>query len=134
MSGASSGDVDSICDRVSALRFCKELRDVQRRTKCTEATVIEFLATFGKYLQCPQPKLDLTGNDKIMQQAAGVSHLILNGCAGPCNKYVYLPSNKRTHCPKCGYPRYGEDGQPNEASCFAFFHVNCLVVLNFFLN
>lgn len=109
-----SDDVDVTCLGISSLRLCKELRDVQKRTKCTENTVLDFLATFGKFLGCPLATIDLTGHDKFMQKVAGVSCLILNGCSGPCNQFVYLPSNKMTHCPNCGHPRYGADGQPNE--------------------
>ena len=44
----------------------------------------------------------------------------LNGCQG-CNKFVYLPTDKRRSCPYvkadgqvCGHSRFHEDGQPKE--------------------
>ena len=56
-----------------------------------------------------------------MQQRAGVQFLILNGCI-KCNKFVYLPDDKRSFCPHviddsgtvCGGPRFNADGKANE--------------------
>ena len=55
-----------------------------------------------------------------MQAKAGVGFLALNGC-NACNKFVYLPDDKRTICPYvkangevCGEPRYDSNGQPKE--------------------
>ena len=65
-------------------------------------------------------------NDKQMQEAAGVSFLRLNGCV-KCHKFVYLPQDRRTHCPQvleggvvCGGPRFDDEGHSLEV----FF--NCL--------
>lgn len=56
----------------------------------------------------------------LSQAKAGVMFLALNGCTG-CNKFVYLPSDKRESCPYvkkngevCAEPRYGANGQPKE--------------------
>jgi len=55
--------------------------------------------------------------------------MALNGCIG-CNKFVYLPSDKRTSCPYvkengevCAEPRYGANGQPKEVC-------NCLLCMH----
>ena len=59
----------------------------------------------------------------LLQAKAGVTFLALNGCTG-CNKFVYLPSDKRKSCPYikangevCAEPRFGTDGQPKEVVC-----------------
>ena len=103
-------------------RFCNDIRQLQRRTKCTEATVVDFLATFEKYLKCPTAGVmarSLRKHDKKMQERAGVHFLILNGCT-KCDKFVYLPEDKRTVCPYvsrgklCGARRFHLNGKPKE--------------------
>ena len=82
-------------------KFCNDIRQLQKRTKCTEATVIDFLATFEKYLDCPTAGVmsqSLRKCDKKMQARAGVQFIILNGCT-KCMKFVYVPKDKRTVCP-----------------------------------
>ena len=103
--------------------FCNDVRQIQRRTKCSEATVVDFLATFEKYIDCPTAGImakSLRECDKIMQQRAGVNFIILNGCP-QCEKFVYTPDDKRSFCPYvlnggavCGAPRYNADGKPKE--------------------
>lgn len=55
-----------------------------------------------------------------MQKAAGIRFLRLNGCTG-CHKFVYLPDDRRTHCPcvkadgnVCGSPRFDAQGKALE--------------------
>ena len=63
-----------------------------------------------------------------MQEAAGVSFLRLNGCP-KCNNYVYLPDDKRAHCPQvkdgtpCGAARFDEDGKPLEVVCMSALQI-----------
>ena len=100
--------------------FCRQVRGVQQRTKCTEATVIDFISTFGKHLKCPTANIDFRKCDVKMQSRAGVGFLILHGCI-KCNKFVFTPDDKRTHCPYvkpdgevCGAARFDGDGKPKE--------------------
>ena len=102
-------------------RFCQDIRHVQRRTKCTEATIKDFLETFQKYLECPATLKKLRACDKDRQYRAGIEILSLNGCT-KCHQFVYLPKDKRRHCPfvdessgnVCGGPRFDAKGRPNE--------------------
>ena len=55
-----------------------------------------------------------------MQTRAGVGFLILHGCV-KCDKFVFTPDDKRTHCPYvhvnghvCGEPRFDVNGKPKE--------------------
>lgn len=120
-------------------QFYKDLRGMQKETNCTEKVVLQFISKFEKYCKCPIQS-SLSSHDKKMQvnfefefvansrcvvhilpQAqAGVGFLSLNGCPG-CDKFVYLPNDKRKTCPYvkadgqiCGEPRFNEDGQPKE--------------------
>jgi len=116
-------------------QFCKDIREAQKRTRCTEATVINFIQTFEKYLKIPvMARASLRRCDKNMQQKAGCHFIILNGCVG-CDRFVYLPNDKRTHCPRhkpdgsvCGAARYKLDGKPREVCVCA--HISCLYVYN----
>ena len=58
----------------------------------------------------------------LWQAQAGVRYFILHGCV-KCNKFVYVPSDKRATCPYakpngevCGAARYDEDGKPREVN------------------
>ena len=97
-------------------QFCNEIRQIQRRTGCTEATVIEFLSTFEKFIQCPTEGImhkSLKTCDRLMQKRAGVQFLILNGCI-KCKKFVFLPDDERSFCPDCGGPRFDAHGKAKE--------------------
>ena len=55
-----------------------------------------------------------------LQAEAGVQYIILHGCA-KCDRYVYVPADKRDTCPHvnedgqvCGEPRYDTCGEPKE--------------------
>lgn len=66
-------DVDG-CDGVRSSdgvhNLYKELRHVQRKTRCTEKTILEFISTFQKYIDCPMSKNRLRAYDKEMQVRA----------------------------------------------------------------
>ena len=144
-------------DAIDEEKFYKDLRRLQQRTLCTEKTVLDFISTFEKYSNCPVNS-SLRACDKKMQvkfeffvsliqfhtshllyilsQAkAGVMFLALNGCTG-CNKFVYLPSDKRKNCPHvkangevCGEPRFGANGQPKEVRLKLFVFVCCACMI-----
>ena len=120
--GCDVSDEDSSSDDEDdgGEKFCRDVRDLQRRTNCSDATVIDFIATFGKYLKCSTPEIDFKKFDVKMQSRAGVGFLILHGCV-KCDKFVFTPDDKRTHCPYvkpdgevCGGDRFDADGKPIE--------------------
>ena len=56
-----------------------------------------------------------TACDKQLKEAAGITVIELHGCNNPkCNKHVYGPEDKSTHCPCCGESRFDETGTPKE--------------------
>lgn len=98
--------------------FCEDVRRLQQRAKCSDATCEDIVVTFSKYLSFAAP--DFRSQDKELKKAAGVSFLRLNGCP-KCHKFIYLPEDRRTHCAQvnkdgtvCGHPRYDDSGKPFE--------------------
>ena len=66
--GCDVSDEDSSSDDEDdgGEKFCRDVRDLQRRTNCSDATVIDFIATFGKYLKCSTPEIDFKKFDVKM--------------------------------------------------------------------
>lgn len=68
----------------------KDLRHLQKRTKCTENTILDVIATFEKHLDCP-----LAGNlrtcDKKMQVVVALLFLLVL-------LFVCLPHHPRDCC------------------------------------
>ena len=90
--------------------FCVDLRRLQQRCGCSDATCKEILKTFGGYLRMDTPK-SLKKCDKKLHAAAGAQVLRLNGCPS-CNKTVFLPDDPAVSCPYvkadgtvCGHAR-----------------------------
>ena len=99
--------------------FIKDLRKLQTHTNCTNKTCVDFIRLFGKYFgedQVPTHNESFQTCDKKLKEAAGVNVLELHGCP-TCNRHVYLPTSKETHCPHCGGGRYDTQGKPKEV-CF----------------
>ena len=92
-------------------QFCSDLRRLQQRRKCTDIICADIVLTLGRYLSVDLKNFRI--NDKAMQEAAGVSFLRLNGCV-TCHKFVYLPQDRRTHCPRCGGQRFDDEGHALE--------------------
>ena len=99
-----SGEADN--DEEERRRFCADLRRLQQRNKCSNATCEDICSTFAKYISVDLN--DFKMFDKEMRQEAGVSFLRLNGC--PCDKHIYLPNDRRTTCPSCGKSRFDTKG------------------------
>ena len=103
-------------------QFCVDLRRLQERCKCTEAMCADIVQTLGKYLKIT-PKQHKKADNKLCKDA-GVERIRVHGCIG-CNKFVYLPDDKRTSCPHikkdgtvCGAARF-DNGKPREVTtCF----------------
>ena len=93
-------------------RICADLRRLQSRSGCSNATVENFLEIFSKYLGITTPA-PLKKYDKAIQKAAGAQVLRLNGCEN-CHRHVYLPSDPAKFCPHCGGDRFRECGKPFE--------------------
>ena len=96
-----------------ARSFCADLRRLQQRNKCTNATCEDICSTFAKYLKMPAP--DFRACDKKMKQQAGVHFLRLNGCP-KCHQHVYVPEDRSEICPHvhangnvCGHSRFDEN-------------------------
>jgi hypothetical protein len=59
-------DVDAHRSDGDMYELCKDLRHLQQRTHCTEATILDVLATFEKHLGCGVAG-NLRAYDKTMQ-------------------------------------------------------------------
>lgn len=109
---------DDIFDAEDAEELFLELRRLQSKTKCTEATLFEIIQTFSKYHNLEAPtKADLKRVDRKMQNLAGATYLELHGCKKSltaCGKFVFEPKDKRERCPLCGAERFNANGKPNE--------------------
>lgn len=92
-------------------QFCTDLRKIQQRNKCTNALCSDVVLTLGKYLNIT-PK-NFRKYDKILQQEAGIRFLRLNGCT-TCNKFVFLPEDRRRLCPLCQGPRFDANNKALE--------------------
>lgn len=107
-----------IFDAEDSAEFFAELRRLQSKTKCTEATLFEIIDTFSKYHDMAAPtKSDLAKIDKKMQKLAGATYLELHGCKRSktgCGKFVFKPEDKRACCPLCGAARFDVKGKPLE--------------------
>jgi hypothetical protein len=98
---------------INSEEFTKDIRKLQARTKCTNKTCVDFIRLFGKYVGEDKVAKGFHTCDKKLKEAAGVNVLQLHGCT-TCNRHVFLPSSKATHCPHCGGARYDAQGKPNE--------------------
>ena len=100
------------CDEYNVLaKIRKSLRLVQNITGCVTKTL-------NLVLQHLHPFLKGVGHIKRLQMERhrtkeSLVKRRLHGCAS-CNEYVFGPENRNTHCPKCGYPRCDESGNPHE--------------------
>ena len=92
--------------------LCVDLRRLQQRCRCSDATCADILSTFSKYLHLNQD-LNFRDADQRLHELSGATVLRLNGCP-QCQRHVYLPTDKEKNCPICGHDRYGADGKPLE--------------------
>ena len=104
---------------VNREEFFKDLRKLQAKTKCTNKTCVNFIRLFDKYVGEDQVSTGFQTCDRKLKEAAGVNVLELHGCT-KCNNHVFLPTSKRTHCPKCGDARYATNGKAKEV-CLNLF-------------
>lgn len=107
-----------IFDAEDSADFFAELRRLQSKTKCTEATLFEIIDAFSKYHDLEfATKSEMAKMDKKMQELAGATYLELHGCKKSrtgCGKFVFKPDDKRTRCPLCGAARFDLNGKPLE--------------------
>ena len=98
-------------------RFFADVRCLQSRSKCTEAMCVDIVSTFSKYMNVKPADFRTQSRkaDRKMQQKAGVKCMEIHGCVD-CNKFVYTPDDRRTHCPRpqCGGARFDINGKPRE--------------------
>ena len=107
-----------IFDAEDSAEFFAELRRLQSKTKCTEATLFEIIDVFSKYNNLEfASKSEMAKMDKKMQELAGATYLELHGCKKTrtgCGKFIFKPDDKRTRCPLCGAARLDLNGKPLE--------------------
>ena len=72
-------------------QFCIDIRRLQQRSKCSDATCDEIVKTFAKHFGIPTN--NFRNADSKIQKAAGTSCLRLNGCVG-CHEHVYHPDDR----------------------------------------
>lgn len=119
-------------------RLFAQLRQVQRKTNCSDNTCNAFIKAFGEFTKVPVDGT-LKKFDTKAKDFAGCKYIVLHGCP-KCNKYVYTPDNPSITCPQnnfdgtvCGHPRFDEKGKPHEVR-FDIVFVNiyififCLIV------
>ena len=91
---------------------------MQRKTKCTNKTCLEFINLFSKHVDNYECNKTFAACDKELKEAAGVEFIQIDGCVG-FNRFVFSPKDKRTECPCCGHARYSSDGKALEASNYS---------------
>ena len=102
-----------------------ELRQVQRKTGCTNQTLKETFQSVKKFTGIDEKVSAVeaaNAGDKHLLKTSGAWRIRLDGCVG-CNRHVFLPSDKKTFCPECRHPRYNASKEPNEV------HEHVLLVL-----
>ena len=95
--------------------FLRDVRHLQRKTKCSNKTCLEFINLFSKHVDSYKCNKTFAACDKELKAAAGVEFMQLDGCVG-CNRFVFSPKDQRTECPCCGHARHRSDGKALEAS------------------
>ena len=100
-------------------RLFAQLRQVQRKTNCSDNTCNAFIKAFGDFTKVPVDGT-LKKFDIKAKEFAGCNYIVLHGCP-KCNKYVYTPDDRSITCPQikfdgtvCGHSRFNEKGKPYE--------------------
>lgn len=127
--------------------LCVDLRRLQQRCRCSDATCDEIMHMFSKYLSLDGDH-NFRSLDAKIQDMSGASVLRLNGCPA-CNRHVYLPGDGATTCPHvfaegekpgkargevCGHSRCDQKGKAWEVSlilcCIKYTHLNSMAYCN----
>ena len=95
-----------------------DLRRLQQKAGCSDATCAKILQMFAKYLHI-DASTNLQKSDKKLKKVAGAEMLRLQGCIG-CHDHVFHPTDKATDCPKCNHPRLDTKGKAFEVSHVGF--------------
>ena len=113
--GSDDGDATKRSKKTKEQCLWAELRQVQRKTRCTNKT----LSCMFKAVQ-PFLTNRIKRSTFVLDKQFSKAGLQLHGCIG-CNAYVFAPTNKRTTtCPHCGKNRFKDNKRPNEV-CFILF-------------
>lgn len=98
------------------------LRQVQRRTNCSDSTCNAFVKAFANFSDVPVEG-SLKQFDAKAKKFAGSDYFVLHGCP-KCDEYIYTPADRNVTCPHmmldgtvCGKSRLNEMGQAHEV-CF----------------
>ena len=107
-----------VMELTSDERLFADLRDVQRRTNCSDITLHQFLKIFAKH-SSQKLQSELKNFDRKARYLAGCNYELLHGCS-KC-AHVFEAKSKELLCPAinnegnvCGQPRFNSAGQPYE--------------------
>ena len=119
--------------------FLAEVRQLQRKRKCSDKLCEEFVAAFEKHSDTKK-HLCLRTFDVQAKKKAGAKLFILHGCTN-CQRHVYAPWDKNTTCPHrkkdgtiCGHGRYQENGKPLEVCLCKYCFRICIIAHAIYLN
>jgi len=106
-----------------------DLRDVQRKTNCSDHTLHQFLRIFTKH-STQKIQSELKSFDRKAKYLAGCNYEVLHGCK-KCT-HIFEDKSKEMFCPAinsdgnvCGQSRYSSDGEPYQVlSFFCYFDVD----------
>ena len=110
-------------------QFCVDIRRLQQRTGCTDATCDDIIRTFSNYLGAKIPS-NFKAADQKIQLKAGAICLRLHGCVG-CNKHVFFLKDLEEECPLCGHQRYNVKRKPNEVCMIT--HCMRIILLTYYM-
>lgn len=121
---------ESCASKRKARELWSALRQVQRRTDCTYATVKATFEAIKKLAYIIGEEGVEHAAEKQMWEESGSCGMRLDGCAGKLNNipctHVFLPSEKKLRCPKCTHPRFNVKHEPNQVSKTNFFLCACI--------
>jgi len=89
------------------------LREAQRQCGCTKRTLQAVFEAVKPFLK--KTAATSSNGDEDLHERGNAVVIQLHGCVN-CNKFVFLPTNLRLYCPKCGHPRFNMKKKPNEVT------------------
>ena len=102
------------------------LRTAQRTSGCTTKTLGAIEEALRPII-VQRTRGVQKSEDHVLLEKADAVLLQIHGCVG-CNDFVFLPSDLKIRCEKCGHPRFNQDKKPNEVRYAAEY----MHYLNFF--
>ena len=121
----AEGEPCATKNKRKAKELWSTLRQVQRKTGCTNKTLNEVFVCVQKFSGMQEKvsaKEAAAAADKNILMTSGAWRIRVDGCVG-CNAHVFLPSEKEIFCPECRHPRYNTSKQPNEVNAHFFLRL-----------